>query len=204
MSLNTLLILPSVLKDRTQMHTNTDDKLIYPTIKVVQDMYIMPLLGTALFNKIQSEIEADTLAGNYKDLMDDFLIDCICWLTISELPDTINFQFWNGGVGSIQPEEVTNAELGTLYNLKNKYKNYAEHYMKRARLYLLENASTLFPEYRNNPTGIDSVLPDQTSYTNPIYLGNEVDYYTDTYSLRHKNNQTNIPNDAGDFRYKTS
>ena len=46
-----LLILPSVVKERMTLHTNTDDKLIFPEIKAAQDMYIRPLLGSVLFVK---------------------------------------------------------------------------------------------------------------------------------------------------------
>ncbi len=66
MSKNILLISETILKERTKLHSNVDPKLLFPDIKVAQDMYIEPLLGTALYNKILDDINAGTLTGAYK------------------------------------------------------------------------------------------------------------------------------------------
>ena len=188
MSANTYLLTPKAIKDRTQLHTNTDDKLIYPDIKAVQDMYIMPLLGSTLFEKIQNDIEADTLTGNYLILMRDYIADAMCWLVLAEMPDTLNYQLWNTGVAATTADKTVNADNGVLHQLRNKYRGRAEHYMKRARMYLLENY-TLFNEYNQPGTGIDVVVPEQSSFTNPIFLGYESELPRDSYSLRNKDNQ---------------
>ena len=91
----TYIILPSVIKERMSLHDNVDDKLIYPEIKAVQDLYIMPLLGSTLFNKILADIAANTLGGNYKILVDDYLVMAVCNYVMSELPEGLNYQFWN-------------------------------------------------------------------------------------------------------------
>lgn len=185
MSANTLLVMPAVVKERTALHTNIDDKLIYPEIKAVQDMVMMPMLGSQLFSKLQTEIAANTLSGVYKTLMDDYLLDTMCWLVVSEVIGSINYQVWNTGVTSTNADKTSNPTLTEINLLKSKYKQRAEHYMKRARLYLLQNAAS-YPEYSTITGGIDTVFPDKTSYTCPIYLGDESDYPKDSYSLRSK------------------
>ena len=45
------------LKDRTGLHSNVDEKQVKPDIKYCQDAFILPLLGTALMNKLQDDIE---------------------------------------------------------------------------------------------------------------------------------------------------
>ena len=172
MSANTLLVMPSVVKDRTALHTNIDDKLIYPEIKTIQDMVMMPMLGSQLFTKLQSDISANTLAGVYKTLVDSYLLDAVCWLVVSEVVGSINYQVWNTGVTSTNADKTSNPSLAEINTLKSKYKQRAEHYMKRARLYLIQNGGS-YPEYRNVTGGIDTVFPDKTSYTCPIYLGDE-------------------------------
>ena len=70
MSKNVLLMSAQILKDRTAVHTNIDDKLLFPEIKAAQDMYIHPLLGSPLFNKIVSDLSSTgTTTGNYKTLL---------------------------------------------------------------------------------------------------------------------------------------
>jgi len=50
MSKNTLFISVQSIKDRTGLHANVDEKLVLPEIKTAQDMYILPALGSALYN----------------------------------------------------------------------------------------------------------------------------------------------------------
>jgi len=134
MSSNTLLISPTVFKARTPAHTNTDDKLIYPIIKVVQDMHVLQLLGTALLAKLQTEIEDKTLTGDYLTLRDEYLYDVMCWLIMSELPDALQYQYFNSGVETINAEKQQAVDKTKLNELKTKYKSYAEFYIKRATM----------------------------------------------------------------------
>lgn len=179
----TYIILPSVVKERMSLHENVDDKLIYPEIKAVQDMYIMPLLGSTLFNKILTDISNSTLSGAYKTLVDDYLIMAVCNFVMSELPEGLNYQFWNKGVSQKTVDNATQPTMSEMYQIVAKYKNRAEHYMKRARMYLIQNATASFPEYRTFVAGVDTVYPDKTSYTCPIFLGDEIEAPRDDYSL---------------------
>lgn len=179
----TYIILPSVVKERMSLHDNVDDKLIYPEIKAVQDLYIMPLLGSTLFNKILNDIANNTLTGDYKDLMDNYLIMAICNYVMSELPEGLNYQFWNKGVSQKTVDNATQPTMSEMYSIVAKYKSRAEHYVNRARMYLIEYGNEKFPEYVTFVAGVDTVYPDRTSYTIPIYLGNETEMPPDDYSL---------------------
>ncbi len=98
MSKNVLLISDDILKDRTAIHGNIDSKMLYPEVKVAQDMYIHPILGTALYDKIIDDVDAGTIAGDYKTLLDDYIIDCLLYYTLAGLPEALSYQFWNIGV----------------------------------------------------------------------------------------------------------
>ena len=164
-----LIILPSVVKERMTLHTNTDEKLIFPEIKAAQDMYLRPLLGSILFDKILTDVEAETLAGNYLLLMDNYLIDILCNYVMAELPEGLNYQFWNKGVATKTTDNSQSPTMSEMYSIVSKYKKRAEHYAQACRLYIVQN-STLFPEYYA-PGGIDKVNPLAAVYTTPIYLG---------------------------------
>ena len=165
-----LLILPEVVKQRTTLHTNIDNKLIYPEIKAVQDTHIQPLLGSVLFNKILKDISDGTLACNYLALMDNFIIDCICNYVMSELPEAINYQYWNKGVATKTTDNSQAPTMSDMYAIVSKYKTRAEHYSQACRLYLVQNQAAMFPEYYA-AGGVDRVYPDRATYTSPIYLG---------------------------------
>lgn len=178
MSLNILLVSDTMIKERTAIHGNIDAHLIYSDIKVAQDMYIMPLLGTALYNKLQSIIADNTISTdatliNYKNLIDKYVVDALMYYTLSELPTTISYQFWNKGVLRKNGQDTELPSMSELIDLSNKYRNRAEFYAQRMKAWILANAAAMFPEYLNPGSTIDTVTPEQRAFTMPIYLGEE-------------------------------
>lgn len=169
MSQINLLILPSVVKDRMALHSNVDDKLIFPEIKAAQDLYIRPLLGSILFDKILADIAAGGLAGQYLFLMQNFIVDALCNYVMSELPEGLNYQFWNKGVTTKTTDNSAALSMSDMYSIVSKFKKRGEHYANCCRLYILQNYAQI-PEYYA-PGGIDKVVPDRAVYTCPIYLG---------------------------------
>lgn len=177
MSKNILIISPALLKERTALHDNVDEKLIYPEIKAAQDLYIKPILGSALYTKLLNDINTDALTGVYQTLVDDYLIDALCNYVLSEIPEAINYQYTNKGLVSKTTDNSNQSSMSDMYSIVSKYKNRAEHYQKEAVKYLKQNAPTSFPEYINYGNGIDDVRPESDEYSNPIYLGDEDECY---------------------------
>lgn len=179
MARNVLLISDLMIKERTSVHGNIDPKLIYPDIKVAQDMYIEPLLGTALYEKLQDLVSSDEISqpanADYKNLIDRFICDALMYYTLSELPTTISYQFWNKGVLRKQGDNTSLPSMSELIDLSNKYKDRAEFYADRLMKYVKQNASTKFPEYLNAGNGMDTIHPENRSFTMPIYLGDDDD-----------------------------
>lgn len=181
MSKNILLISVDILKERTDIHGNIDPKLIYPHIKYVQDAFIKPITGTALFDKLQTIIDNDTIsdAGNadYKLLLDEYLIDTIIWYVKSELQVDGSYQTWNKGVVRKQGENAELPSMSELVDLSNRYKNKGEYYANRMKLFLIDQSSRLqkYPEYTNPGSNVDTITPEQRNFTMPIYLGDPDD-----------------------------
>lgn len=189
MSKNILLVSEEMIKDRTQIHGNIDPKLINPHIKVAQDLFIERLLGTALFNKLINDIDTTgTTTGDYKTLLDNYIVDALIWYVVADLPITLSYQFWSKGVVRKQGLETEMPSATELIEIANYYKNRAEHYANRLRLYLRQNAPTKFPEYLNPGSGIDSVHPDRNSFTMPVYLGDDNCYDRKSYEEKYQGN----------------
>ena len=175
MSSNTLLITVQQLKDRTGLHSNVDEKLVAPDIKYCQDAYIMPLLGTALMNKLQDEIENDASGkptGNYLTLWESYLLDALCYYVLGESPMTLTYQLYNKGLNRKTSDNTINPEVNEIIQMADKYKKRAEWYGQRMADYLLEN-HTLFPEYDTPGTGVDVFLPETNAYETPFYMGDD-------------------------------
>jgi hypothetical protein len=174
MSANTLLISVSTLKERTHIHDNIDEKMIFPDIKYVQDTYIHPVLGTALFRKMQELIEADATlatAGVYKTLLETYIIDAICYFTLAEMVLSGSFHFTNKGVVRRTSDTSDPVPMSEIFDLANRYKNRGETYANRMKEYLRATATTsVLPEYLNPGTTSDTILPEQNAFTLPITL----------------------------------
>lgn len=179
MSKNILLISVDILKERTDIHGNIDPKLIYPHIKYVQDAFIKPILGSALFDKLQTLIDNNTISAgantDYKLLLDEYLIDTIIWYVKSELQVDASYQTWNKGVVRKQGENTELPSMSELMDLANRFKNKGEYYGNRMKLWIIDQNSRLqkYPEYTSPGSTVDTITPDQRQFTMPIYLGDD-------------------------------
>ena len=179
MSKNTLFISVQSIKDRTGLHANVDEKLVLPEIKTAQDMYILPALGSALYNELQTAVDANTYTNLQTTLLDDYIVDTFIYFVMSELPQGLSFQFYNKGLLRKSGENQENPSMQDMIDVANRYKARAEFYKQRLIKYLKQN-NALYPNYLNFGSGIDSIKPDNEGYTVSMYLGdaccNDDDY----------------------------
>lgn len=170
MSANILFIGEDLIKSRTGISDSIDAKQIRPQIKIAQDMYIQPALGSRLYLRLQSGIDADNLTVNEKTLIDTYITDCLVWYTMSMLPMALGFQFFSKGVLQKTAEESNAPSRNDLQLISSQYKMQAEFYKQRLIDYLRENYS-LYSEYWDPGSGLDVIFPEMKAYTCPIYLG---------------------------------
>jgi hypothetical protein len=170
MSKNTLFISVQSIKDRTGLHANVDEKLVLPEIKTAQDMYILPALGSALYNELQTAVDTTTYTQLQTTLLDDYIVDCLIYFVMSELPQGLSFQFYNKGLLRKTGENQESPSMQDMIDVANRYKARAEFYKQRLIKYLKQN-NALYPNYLNFGSGIDSIKPDNEGYTVSMYLG---------------------------------
>ena len=180
MSKNTLFISVQSIKDRTGLHANVDEKLVLPEIKTAQDMYILPALGSALYNELQNAVDTATYTQLQTTLLDDYIVDALIYFVMSELPQGLSFQFYNKGLLRKTGENQESPSMQDMIDVANRYKARAEFYKQRLIKYLKQN-NALYPNYLNFGSGIDSIKPDNEGYTVSMYLGDACcnDDYTD-------------------------
>jgi len=183
MSANILFISEQVLKDRSLLQDNVDPKLIKPTIKQAQDMYIEPILGTGIYRELQEQIADNDVSQLNKTLLDNYITDCLCWFVASEMVMSLGYKLTNKNVLKKTSENSETSSISDLFDLMNYYKNKGEWYAQRITNYLCEN-NTDYPLYDNPGTGVDIIQPNSTSYSTGMYLGDTPkDYknYSDMY-----------------------
>jgi hypothetical protein len=169
MSQNILLLSEAKLRERANIDPNVDSKLLINTIKWCQDVYVEPVMGTTLFDKILSDIDNSALTGNYKTLVDRYIVDMLLWFVMAEIPMVINYRMTNKSVLSANSENSQSTTMAELVDIIPYYKKKAEYYEQRAIQYLKQNYN-LFTEYTSYGTGVDVIRPKKMGYSCSIPL----------------------------------
>lgn len=147
-----LFISPDDLVKRTAINGNVDRDQMVQFIKIAQDLHIQSLLGTALYNKLKSDVLASTLTGNYETLMTDYVQDVLVHYAMVEILPFLAYKVSNGGIFKKQSENSEGIEKSELEYLIQKERDTAEHYGRRLVSYLTFYGS-LTPEYYENQNG---------------------------------------------------
>ena len=141
---------------------NVSSSHILAHLKDAQRIYIESTLGTDLYEKLQADILASTLTGDYKVLVDDYIQDVLVhYATLQAIPH-LAYKIENGNIYSKSSESGDALSLEQLHDLQDSIKHTAEWYKARLIDYLCNNTSS-FPEYSTN-TGSD-LKPNKSTYT---------------------------------------
>jgi hypothetical protein len=175
MSRNILFVSVETIKERTGLHNNVDEKLVNPEILTAQDMYILPALGTALYERLQDGIEANDLTSDETNLLDKYITPTLVHFVLSELPMGISYQFYNKGLVRKTDAGISEPSAQDIIDVANRYRTRAEFYKQRLIKYLRQSAmsSGLFPLYLNPGSGVDVILPDHDGYSTSIWLDDD-------------------------------
>jgi len=140
-----------------------DADALLPFVRTAQEKYLLNLLGTVLYNKIQDDIEAQTaFTGIYQGLVDDYIKPTLIWYSCVEyIPfSAITFKA-NGAVKQISEQSVQPGKNEIDY-LLSKALNNADYYATRLQDYLVAYSSQI-PEYLESVGNSTQVYPDQSN-----------------------------------------
>ena len=136
---------------------NVDVDKYLQFIKVSQQIDIQNLLGTDLYNKISSDIIADTLTGDYLTLVNSYVQPPLIWFAQMNYIPFAAYSIKNGGVFKGNSENAETVSKNEVDYLVSKAREYANYYSTRLVDYLCFN-NDKFPEYRSNTN--EDISPD--------------------------------------------
>lgn len=164
------LVDDTVVKDLSTLQTNIDVKLIKNSIRRAQEIYIQPLLGTALYKKLLDLVKNNTIdsAGNekYATLYYDYVILPLVEYTVAVSYRDLLMRYTNTGIGTLANQQQNPLSLKDLQQLIDQQFNFATNYADNLTRYLLQN-NGLYPELNQNTT-VDSI-PFQSTDNSPIF-----------------------------------
>ena len=149
-----LLVSSTIIKTDTPLSGSVDNQLITPIIYNSQRKYILPILGTDLYDKLTNDIlNHISITGDYYTLLTKYIIPCLVQFTFAELLPVLRLRFVGSAITIMNSEQSTGATYEDIKPIINQSMDMGEFLRQRLIDYLCEN-STLFPEYTSN-TGSD-------------------------------------------------
>ncbi|MFN9518313.1 MAG: hypothetical protein ACK574_01090 [Bacteroidota bacterium] len=85
-----LFLSEATLKAESILQDNVDMKVVSPTIYDVQQYYILPILGTSLYNDVVSQVQSGTVSAAYQTLLDTYIQPTMIWYCRYEVPRNMN------------------------------------------------------------------------------------------------------------------
>jgi len=153
-----LFITLKELKRKSIFDGNLDADKIVHFIEVAQDTEIQTYLGSKLYEKLQADIIANTLTGDYKTLVDDYIKPMLVWYTQAAYIPYAAYQISNGGIYKHNSENSTPVDQSEINSLANHATETAEFYTQRFMDHMNYNSS-LYPEYISNQD--DGMYPER-------------------------------------------
>jgi hypothetical protein len=163
-----LFISEKTLKEASVLNDNVDAKLIRPIITLAQDMHILPILGTKLFEGLQLRIDESSLTADDIILIEEYIEKTLVQATMYEMVDTTLYKFMNKTLGKTTDERVDSVTLDEATYIKNTYRARMNFYRDRLDAFLCHN-TVKYPEY--NDSVYPDVLPSGQPFKTSIYLG---------------------------------
>ena len=144
-----LFVNDTYIKKYTQVNGAVDSNLLYPSVYLAQDKYLLPYLGTNLYNKLKDDVANNTLYGNYATLVDDYVRRVVLWWTMVEVLPFLTYKLDNGTLVQRTSEDAQPVTDRVFKDMVDRAIKNAEHYTGLLVDFLCANSS-LFPEYLNN------------------------------------------------------
>lgn len=157
-----LLITRNDLVKYTPVNGNVDTDKFIQFIKIAQDIHIQNYLGTALLEKIKTDIAGNDLTDPYLSLVEDHVKwMLIYWAMVEYLPFSA-YSIANKGVYKHSAENSENVSKIEVDFLIEKQRDLAQHYTQRFIDYICANNAD-FPEY-NQATNNGEMNPSTDNF----------------------------------------
>lgn len=140
-----------------------DSDRLLPFVKTAQEKYILNLLGTVLYYRLQEDVEAGTpFTGIYQILMEDHIKPSLIWYSCVEYLPFSAVQFKSEGAVKHQSEQSQAVGKTEIDYLVQKAQDNAEWYVTRMQNFLIAYNNQI-PEFYESVGNATQIYPDQTN-----------------------------------------
>lgn len=157
------------LKKLSLINANVEVSAIRPVLKRSQDMYVEPILGSALYERLLDGVENSNLTANELILVNDYIAIVLSIACEIRMGNAITNEIRNIGLGNATGPNFQAANINGIEREKDiSYKDLT-FYKNRLKRYLCENES-LYPLY--NSTNLYGVKKEgkTNSYSQNFFI----------------------------------
>ncbi len=169
-----LFITEDYIKENTLIDGNVDTKYITITIADSQRMHILPILGTALYNELSTQILVGTVTSANQTLLVDYIADALKYWVIFEGIDLFNYKVTNKAIMTKNSDNSQPVQQDDVIRLMDRNKDKAEFFSERITKFLCANDST-YPLFINAGNDFDTVHPNRNNYSTGWVLDDTID-----------------------------
>ena len=173
------------LKENSAIDENVDMKYIRITIEECQKLHILTILGTALYNEINTQVVAGSVTSLNQTLLNDYIQPALKYWVLYEGIDLFHFKITNKAIMKKNSDNSQPIEISEIERLMDRHKHKAEEFSQRLTNYLLAN-TTSYPLYWNPGSTYDTIHPDMNNYSTGWVLDDTAQGYKDIETARSK------------------
>ena len=168
----TILINMNDVLHYSTISANIDPYKINPIIHSAEILYLEPILGSTLYDKLIDLVSTGEITGstwvNYNTLLINYVTPSVVYHTLELFIPLNSFEIADGGTFRMTPSNAEYSPLNDIDRIVSKYKIIGDKFDDKLVKYLCKNSS-LFTEYNNN-TGLVGKT-ETTNRAGSWYLG---------------------------------
>lgn len=162
-----LFVSTKEIMTKTILSGNCDVDKLRPIILETQLKTIEELLGSELYDKIVSEIEAETLSGDYLTLFNDYIVPITRNQSVASYVLVSPYTVGNGGMFKRTYNGAETTDYKEVERVSQIYSSTAQMYINRFNKWILNNP---LPEYKTYQDEVNA--SKNINLNNGWYFGN--------------------------------
>lgn len=170
----TLWLKENYLKANSVISDSADMKIITPSITWAQDYYVKKILGTNLFDEINSQVATNTVSPANQTLLNDYLLKALLHYVLCDSNPSFLIRYMNKGVIEPTAEGYQTTSLEKIQYMMNRSLSKAKWYAQQGSDFLMANAGS-YPKY-NTQTILNAVLPNSNQFKSTLFLEDDDDH----------------------------
>lgn len=165
---STFIISEAKLREFTDVNDNLDTAFIKNAVREAQDIHLQRIIGTALYNKLLSDIDASSLTGEYLTLVTSYVQDFLLYAAYYECLEAIFIRPRNNGLLQATGGDNSQTVDRSLFDVKRQsVENKMQYYGERLVNYIIEKQDVL-PELNENNFLYEQYPDYGMQYRSPI------------------------------------